>query len=435
MSRRSSKGQPDGGHRSPGTGAGPPGGRPGAISRRHLLAGTGLASATVAGAAGSVAWSSPARAASEAATGIAFHGTHQAGIATPEQGHLVFAAFDVTAADRAGLSTLLATWTAAAERLTAGLPVAGAADPLAPPADSGEAVGLGPARLSLTVGFGPTLFDDRFGLAGQRPDALVDLPPFPGDALDPLRSGGDLCIQACADDAQVAFHAVHNLGRLALGSATVRYLQLGFGRTASPGAGQPTPRNLLGFRDGTNNLVATDQGAMDRFVWVTGTSGPSWMAGGTYLVSRRIRTHLEAWDRSTLGDQERTIGRMKLSGAPLGSTVETAPVDLTATGPDGRPKIPTHAHIRVAAPASHQGQALLRRGYSFVDGVDPVTGELDAGLFFICFQRDPRRQFIPIQESLAQRDALTQYVQHTGSGIFACPPGTRPGQPWGHGLV
>ncbi len=159
------------------------------------------------------------------------------------------------------------------------------------------------------------------------------------------------------------------------------------------------------------------------------------MAGGTFLVSRRIRTHLEAWDRSTLADQERTIGRVKLTGAPLGSTAETAPVNLAATGPDGQPLIPTHAHIRVAAPSSHHGQAILRRGYSFVDGLDPVTGELDAGLFFICFQRDPRRQFIPIQESLAQLDALTEYVQHTGSGIFACPPGPQSGQPWGHGLV
>jgi len=409
---------------------------PATVTRRQLLAGTGLASAALAAAAASTVSVPPAGAASDAATApsatVPFHGPHQSGIGTPEQAHLVFAAFDVTAPDRAGLAALLTTWTEAARRLTAGRPVAGPTALLTPPPDSGEALGLGPSRLTLTVGYGPSLFDGRFGLAPQRPEALVELPPFAGDALDTLRSGGDLCIQACADDAQVAFHAVHNLGRLALGSATVRYLQVGFGRTASPGAGQPTPRNLLGFRDGTNNLVAGDQGAMDTFVWV---DSPGWMSGGTYLVARRIRTHLEAWDRSTLDDQERTIGRVKATGAPLGAARAVDPVDLKALGPDGQPLIPTHAHIRVAAPSSHRGRAILRRGYSFVDGIDPVTGELDAGLFFICFQNDPRRQFIPIQQSLAQQDALVQYLTHTGSGIFACPPGTGPERAWGDGLL
>ncbi len=410
--------------------------RPPTVTRRQLLAGTGLASAALATGATSLVPVPPAGAATHAdtasSTTVPFHGSHQSGVATPEQAHLVFAAFDATVADRAGLAALLDTWTDAAGRLTAGLPVAGRSALLAPPPDSGEALGLGPSRLTLTVGFGPGLFDSRFGLAPMRPDALVDLPPFAGDALDPLRTGGDLCIQACADDAQVAFHAVHNLSRLAQGSATVRYLQVGFGRTASPGAGQPTPRNLLGFRDGTNNLVADDEGAMNKFVWV---DSPGWMSGGTYLVARRIRTHLEAWDRSTLDEQERTIGRIKANGAPLGAAHETAPVDLHAIGSDGQPLIPTHAHIRVAAPSSHGGQAILRRGYSFVDGIDPVTGELDAGLFFICFQNDPRKQFIPIQQSLSQRDALVEYLEHTGSGIFACPSGIQPRQSWGHHLV
>ncbi len=414
----------------------------GALSRRQLLAGTGLASAALAGAAASTGLSAatapPAGAAvpdADTAATVPFYGQHQSGVATPEQGHLLFAVFDVTAVGAAGLAALLATWTAAAGRLATGLPVSGPSGPFAPPPDSGEALGLGPSRLTLTLGFGPGLFDQRFGLGPQRPEALVDLPPFAGDALDPGRSGGDLCLQACADDAQVAFHAIHNLTRLALGSATVRYLQLGFGRTASAGPGRLTPRNLLGFHDGTNNLVPSDETAMDRFVWVDAAAGPSWMVGGTYLVSRRIRTHLEAWDRSTLDDQEQTIGRVKETGAPLGSTRATAVVDLAALGPDGQPLIPAHAHIRVAAPASNRGQALLRRGYSFVDGLDPVTGELDAGLFFICFQKDPRRQFIPIQQALSERDALVEYLEPTGSAIFACPPGISSGQTWGHGLL
>ena len=422
---------------------GDPDSRPGIVSRRQLLAGTGLASAALAGAAvaggvgvGIGAASAAAGAAVPgAASAVPFHGRHQAGITTPEQAHLVFAAYDVTAVGASGLAALLSTWTSAAERLTSGLPVTGPSGLFAPPPDTGETLGLGPARLTLTVGFGPGLFDPRFGLGPHRPEALVELPPFAGDVLDPLQSGGDLCLQACADDAQVAFHAIHNMTRLALGSATVRYLQVGFGRTASSGPGQPTPRNLLGFHDGTNNLDPSDSGAMESFVWAPDATGPSWMAGGTYLVARRIRIHLEAWDRSTLEDQEQTIGRVKDSGAPLGSTRDTAPLDLSALGPAGQPLIPEHAHVRVAAPQSNGGQAILRRGYSFADGIDPTTGELDAGLFFICFQKDPAKQFIPIQQTLAERDALVEYLEPTGSAIFACPPGTTAGQAWGHGLL
>ena len=405
-----------------------------AFSRRQLLAGSGLA---VDGAVAAVGLDTADAAVVGAApvAALPFHGAHQGGIATPEQARMVFAAFDVTAADRAGLAALLATWSTAAERMTQGNAVGGAPGPFAPPPDTGEALDLPPARLTITVGYGPTLFDQRFGLASRRPAALVELPSIAGDQLDPARSGGDLCIQACADDPQVAFHAVHNLARLALGSATLRYLQVGFGRSASGGAGSTTPRNLLGFRDGTDNLVTTDADAMRTFVWVGPDSDQSWMAGGTYLVARRIRIHLEAWDRSTLSDQERTIGRVKATGAPLGSVHEHDPVELQKLDSFGEPVIPDNAHIRVAAPSTNGGAALLRRGYSFVDGVDPTTGELDAGLFFICFQKDPARQFVPIQQRLAGQDALATYLVHTGSGVFACPPGTAPGSPWGHGLL
>ena len=417
--------------------------RPAGISRRRLLAGSGLASAAFLATAGTVViGTAPAAGAAniggdsaDQSSPIPFHGAHQAGITTVEQSRLVFAAYDVTSPDRDGLVALLEQWSAAAGRLTAGEQVATAQGRFTPPVDTGEALDLPPSRLTVTVGFGPGLFDPRFGLHGRRPKALVDLPAFPGDALDPSRSGGDLCIQACADDAQVAFHAVHNLTRLALGSATLRYLQVGFGRTASAGAGQPTPRNLLGFRDGTDNLTGADQAAMDRFVWVGRETEQPWMIGGSYLVARRIRTHLEAWDRSPLDDQQRTIGRVKISGAPLGSTAERDHLDLRALGPDGQLLIPENAHVRVASPESNGGQAILRRGYSFVDGTDPDSGELDAGLFFVCFQKDPRRQFIPVQQRLSRHDALSEYVLHTGSAIFACPPGIAPGQSWAHALA
>jgi deferrochelatase/peroxidase EfeB len=399
------------------------------FSRRSLLAGSAAAAGLVALAAGS-----PSRAAGATTTAVAFHGRHQAGIATPAQDRLVFAAFDVVQPGAAGLRSLLATWTAAADRLVAGEPLGPDLGEWQPPVDTGEAAGLGPASLTLTVGFGASLFDDRFGLRSRRPAALAALPSFPGDELDPARSGGDLCVQACADDVQVAFHAIRNLARLGLGSVALRWLQVGFSRTSSTTTAQQTPRNLLGFKDGTDNLLDDDLGSFDRFVWVGDEADQPWLRDGSYLVARRIRTRLEAWAATPLATQEATIGRFKASGAPLSGHREHDKVDLAARGARGVPVIPVGAHVRVAAPSSNGGARILRRGYSFADGVDPRTAELDAGLFFICFQKDPRRQFARIQSSLSIDDTLRDYVVHTSSSVFACPAGVGPGGYLGESL-
>jgi deferrochelatase/peroxidase EfeB len=298
-----------------------------------------------------------------------------------------------------------------------------------PPDDTGEAQDLPPARLTVTFGFGPSLFrrdsEDRFGLAARRPAALAELPPFASDALDPDRSGGDLCVQACADDPQVAFHAVRNLARIGRGAVVMRWSQLGFGRTSSTSRAQATPRNLMGFKDGTNNIKLEDTDALERFVWVGANDEPAWLRGGSYLVARRIRMLIEVWDRASLADQQATIGRVKHTGAPLGGAHEFDPVRLSA--------LPVDAHIRLAAPAENGKVRILRRGYSFTDGMDPRLGQLDAGLFFISFQRDPQ-QFFHLQQRLAHTDALNEYISHTGSAIFACPPGTGTGGYVGAGL-
>jgi deferrochelatase/peroxidase EfeB len=406
------------------------------LSRRRLL---GIGGATAGGlliggasgaaiAAASEGDATPSPSPSRAL--VPFHGVHQAGIATPAQDRLLFASFDVTTTSRDDVARLFRDWTTAAEQLTTGARVG---EPVRidqePPDDTGEAAGLHPARLTLTFGVGPTFFDrdgvDRFGLAGERPAALVDLPHFPGDNLDPDRSGGDLCVQACGDDPQVLFHAIRNLSRIGRGVVRLRWSQEGFGRTSSTSVDQSTPRNLMGFKDGTDNLKAEGR-EFDPNVWARRGDGAPWMAGGSYLVARRIRIRVEIWDRSTLADQEATFGRVRSTGAPLGEDHEFAPIDLDAKHADGTPVIPENAHVRLAN-QDRLGIHILRRGYNFTDGLDPRVGQLDAGLFFLAYQRDPRTQFIPMQQRLAEHDALNEYIQHVGSAVYAVLPGVRRG--------
>ena len=362
---------------------------------------------------------------------------HQAGIATPAQDRLHFAAFDVTTDSRDELVALLRTWTAAAEQMTKG-EEAGATGALGgsvhlPPDDTGEAIGLPATGLTITFGFGPTLFrdrdgKDRFGIAERRPEALEELPHFVADALDPARSGGDLCIQACADDPQVAVHAIRNLVRLGFGTVAVRWSQLGFGRTSSTSTAQATPRNLFGFKDGTANVKSEEAGALDEHIWVDATDGTDgWLAGGSYLVARRINMTIEVWDRQSLGDQEAFIGRTKGTGAPLSGGGEFSDPDFDMPGSNDLPVIQPDAHIRLVHPDQHDGARMLRRGYNFVDGSDSIGG-LNAGLFFIAFVRDPRTHFIPMQTAMASQDALMEYLKVTGSALFAVPPGIGAGR-------
>ncbi|GAB3409083.1 iron uptake transporter deferrochelatase/peroxidase subunit [Schumannella luteola] len=406
------------------------------LSRRGLigLAGAGAAGLALGGAGGAVIAANIAGAAAENGVGTVhpFHGEHQAGISTPAQDRLHFAVFDLdSGASRDDLIQLLKDWTAAAARMTAGEEVGGGADgsPLAPPDDTGEALGLPASALTLTFGFGPTLFetadgDDRFGLADRRPSELEALPRFRGDALIEQLTGGDLCIQACADDPQVAVHAIRNLSRIAFGTASLRWSQLGFGRTSSTSTSQATPRNLFGFKDGTANVKAEEQSALAEQVWVGSKQGPDWMVGGSYLVARKIRMVIESWDRTRLEEQERVIGRTKGEGAPLSGGTEFSEPDFSKTGATEAPLIDRDAHVRLAHPDVNDGVRLLRRGYNYVDGNDSL-GRLDAGLFFLSYQSSPAR-FVTVQRSLAS-DALNEYLKHVGSAVFAIPRGVAKG--------
>jgi deferrochelatase/peroxidase EfeB len=383
-------------------------------SRRGVLAGAG-GLAALTGTLGT----RPATAASALPSVEPFRGAHQAGIVTPQQSHTYFLALDLLTGKRDDVAQLLRAWTDAAARMAAGEAAQGA--------DSSDALGLPPSRLTVTFGFGAGLFQkgghDRYGLASRRPAALIDLPVFSGDQLLAERTGGDLSVQACADDPQVAFHAARQLARLAGAAAQVRWAQNGF---VSRPAGGGTPRNLLGFKDGTQTPKE-----VDTVVWVA-SEGPDWMQGGSYAVVRRIRMALEHWDHTDIDFQEQTIGRHKLSGAPLGLKDEFAPLGLDRMDKDENPVIPETAHVRMANAASNAGAEILRRGYSYNDGVNFTAErwppwrqgmEYDAGLFFLCYQRDPRTGFVRIFENMAKLDMLNQYVTHTGGGLFACPSG------------
>jgi deferrochelatase/peroxidase EfeB len=367
-----------------------------------------------------------------------FRGRHQGGIVTPQQTDTYFAAFDLVTASREEVIALLRRWTAAAARMSQGR-TAGplGQDPGVPAGDTLDVLGLPPSRLTLTFGFGAGLFVkdgvDRYGLAARRPEALVDLPAFAGDQLVAGSTGGDLSVQACADEPQVAFHAVRQLARLAEGVAQLRWVQAGhfgdFGRGA-------TGRNLMGFLDGTGNPAVGDARLMDRFVWV-GSEGPGWMRGGSYVVARRSRIALEHWDRMNVAFQEQTFGRRKRTGAPLGGRREKDPVRLDATDGDGNPVIAENAHVRLGNRDRNGGMQILRRSYNYNDGLDFTAErwppwrqglEYDAGLLFICYQRDPRTGFIPMFQQMAKLDLLNQFVTGTGGALFACPGGVARGE-------
>jgi deferrochelatase/peroxidase EfeB len=411
------------------------------LSRRRFLC-RGFMAAATAGlvAPGGNAALAPGAGSGEPAQGSEiepFWGGHQGGIVTPLQRNTCFAAFDLITTRREDVVKMLQAWTAAASAMSSGQTAAPLGqDESVPASDSGEVLGLSPARLTITFGFGAGLFvkegQDRYGLAAQRPAALVDMPRFAGDQLVDARTGGDLSVQACADDPQVAFHAIRQLSRLACNVAQIRWVQTGFTANFSL---KETPRNLMGFKDGTNNPAIADSQAMDKFTWV-GDEGPGWMRAGSYMVIRRIRIALEHWDRMNLAFQEQTVGRHKYSGAPLGGTNEFDKADYDATDKDGNSIIPENAHIRLAAAVNNDGAQILRRPYSYNDGANFTAErwppwrqemEYDAGLLFICYQRDPRTGFIKIFERMSKFDMMNQFVTHTGGGLFACPGGIKSG--------
>ena len=422
-------------------------GKPGAkgTSRRAMFTGAGLGAALagLAGVAGGRAWEASQRPEEAILTTYPFRGDHQAGITTPAQDNMFTAAFDVSTTDVEELKTLLSDWAVAAEQMTAGELIGGqpSSNKQLPPKDTGEAWGYKPNGLTITFGVGKGLFvdadgKDRFGLAAKMPAVLKEgMPSFAGDQLHAAQSDGDLLIQACSNDAQVCVHAIRNLTRIAFGTAALRWSQVGYGRTSSTSVDQETPRNLFGFKDGTNNIKAEDSAdQLNKHLWVQkgDDAAAQWMTGGTYYVARRIRMLAEIWDRLRLIEQEQTMGRDKRYGAPLSianptkSSEEFTAVDYKAKDDKGETLVPADAHIAVVSPEQNQGRRMLRRGYNYTDGSDSL-GQLQTGLFFIAFVRDPRTNFYPILDRMTKSDALQEYLKHEASALFAIPPGIKKG--------
>ena len=422
-------------------------GTPGAkgTSRRAMFTGAGLGAALagLAGVAGGRAWEASRRPEEAILTTYPFRGDHQAGITTPAQDNMFTAAFDVSATEVEELKTLLSEWAVAAEQMTAGELIGGqpSSNKQLPPKDTGEAWGYKPNGLTITFGVGKGLFvdaegNDRFGLAAKMPAILKEgTPSFSGDQLHAAQSDGDLLVQACSNDAQVCVHAIRNLTRIAFGTATLRWSQVGYGRTSSTSVDQETPRNLFGFKDGTNNIKAEDPAdQLNEHLWVQpgDDAAAAWMTGGTYYVARRIRMLAEVWDRLRLIEQEQTMGRDKRYGAPLSianptkSSEEFTAVDYAAKDDKGESLVPADAHIAVVSPEQNQGRRMLRRGYNYTDGSDSL-GLLQTGLFFIAFVRDPRTNFYPILDRMTKSDALQEYLKHEASALFAIPPGIKKG--------
>ncbi|MEV6506429.1 iron uptake transporter deferrochelatase/peroxidase subunit [Streptomyces sp. NPDC051642] len=401
------------------------------ISRRRLL-GTAGATGLVLGAAGGAVGYASAPAGATPLTSLGedmamFHGKHQPGITEGLQarGHLV--AFDLAAgASRKEAAALLRRWSTTAQRLMAG--EAAAQD------DTEVARDAGPSSLTITFGFGNSFFS-RTGLEKQRPASLDPLPDFSSDHLDKARSNGDLWVQIGANDALVAFHALRTIQKDAGSAAKVRWQMNGFNRTPGATSHKMTARNLMGQLDGTRNPKPAESDFDKRiFVPASGSTDPAWMANGSYAVVRRIRMLLDDWEKLSTTAQENVVGRRKSTGAPLSGGGETTAMDLEKTDAKGALVVPINAHARIARPDQNGGAAMLRRPFSYHDGI-AADGTPDAGLLFVCWQADPLRGFVTVQRKLDRGDALSTYIRHEASGLFAVPGGAAEGEYVGQRLL
>lgn len=333
-------------------------------------------------------------------TTIPFDGPHQAGIETAPQTHALLVAYHVKQGfrDAKGLRRIMRIWTPDARRLTQGE---------RPLADLESELSQAPRNLTITVGWGPRLISDaklEDKVPGWTKNNRDGLPKFAGDKLGKDFSGGDLVLQICGDDLTAVSHAARILTRGVRDFADPAWTQRGF--IDSP-TGE-TPRNLLGFKDGT--AIPRTPEEYDEAIWDD--------QGGSAMVVRRVVYDMPAWESLDRDSREVVFGRTIETGAPLGGKDEFDEVDLNKVNDHGLPAIDPHSHVGITA---GEGTNMRRRAYNW-DG--EITALGSTGLIFICFQNDPDEAFTPLQKRLAKGDRLNQWITHVGSAVFWCPPGT-----------
>ncbi len=369
-----------------------------------LLAGGVGAAAGIGGTLatqGVVGASAPASAPSESRLPVDPRGVHQAGIdrpGTPQTFGLI-AVLDLSdPAELGWLAPLGASIVA-----VTGVP--GGTDPTIPD---------GSGDLTVTVGLGPRILG---GIDPALPGAEA-LPEFAKDAaMDQGAVGGDVLLALYASDPTVLGAALERL-LAELPAHTVRWTQHGF---RAPGTGTVV-RNPLGFLDGV--IVPHGQAELDENVWIADGAA----TGGTVCVIRRLVLDRQAFGALPVEAQENTIGRYKIDGAPLSGGEPDAQVNLTAKSPDGEYLVPARAHARAAHPSFTGSALMLRRGYAF------DNGGADAGLLFICFQKD-LRTFVATQQRLDEKDALMEFATPTASASFLILPGFDDATPLGASIA
>ncbi|MEX2972088.1 iron uptake transporter deferrochelatase/peroxidase subunit [Streptomyces sp. C184] len=348
---------------------------------------------------------------------VPFHGHYQSGIVTPQQLFAGFVGFDVLAENREGLTELFQRLTKRSRILAAGVK---------PQDEQVAKEAPTPDSLTITVGVGASLFDDRFGLSGHKPRHLKAMPAFPDDRLEPPRCHGDLSLQICAQHPDAIVHVLRDLARETEGLLRPRWRTDAFLNPSRPSG---SPRTFIGFKDGIVNPDTGSAREMDRLMWVTPPCGePEWALGGSYQVLRLIRFHIEKWDKLSVDRQERIFGRRKASGAPLDGEHETDSPRFR-DDPHGT-KIPLNSHIRLANPRTEKSDdsRFLRRSYNYDAGFDR-SGKMDLGLVFCGYQQDPERQFATVQRRL-QHEPLSEFVTPLGGGYFFILPGVRDADDW-----
>jgi dye decolorizing peroxidase len=350
---------------------------------------------------------------------VDFYGPHQTGIETTPAVLISYVGVDLIDPTKENLRRLLTLWTDDAARLVSAEPALGDTEPEIARQIAGLTIGIGLSRQLLM----------KVGLADAIPEQLVDLPEFSTDALEEPWGQTNLLLQIGADDPLVLSHASRMLVKDGAGLAEVRWVQNGFRATAPAFAGSSSTRNLMGQVDGTANPDPGTPGFAG-VVWIDEDDG--WLKGGTILVLRRIRMHLDEWDVLDRSAQELMIGRRVESGAPLGGSSEGDALDLEALDGLGLPVIPMDAHARVAHAATLE-EMIFRRPYHYV--LEQADGTRDAGQIFAAYTSDPRRSFIPMQQRLAENDAFNRWITTIGSAVYAFPRGVAEGETWASELI